>query len=138
MIRPINKNPLFLSIKSTDATLADLPVAKDLSDTLAAHADECVGLAANMIGVSKRIIAFADQTDGLNKIMLNPVITSKKGHYMAEEGCLSLPGERKASRWNEITVEYTDTSFMKHNATFTGFTAQIIQHEIDMTNGILI
>jgi len=138
MIRPIMKDPLFLSKKSEDASPADMPVAMDLLQTLAANQDRCVGMAANMIGVSKRIIVFTDEADGQNHIMFNPVITAKSGRYEAEEGCLSLPGERKAVRYKNITVEYQDMGFRKHAEKFSGFTAQIIQHEIDMTNGILI
>ncbi len=138
MIRPIMKDSLFLAKKSVDATKEDLPVAIDLMQTLAAHADECVGMAANMIGVSKRIIIFHDEADGMNKVMFNPVIVQKSGEYETEEGCLSLPGVRSTKRYKMITVEYQDMSFVKHKDIFTGFTAQIIQHEIDMTNGILI
>ena len=132
------KDPLFLSKKSEAATIEDLPIAMDLLDTLAAHRHECVGMAANMIGVHKRIIVFTDESDGQNKSMFNPVITAKSGEYEAEEGCLSLPGTRKTRRFNKITVEYLDLNFRKKTGKYTGFTAQIIQHEIDMTNGILI
>lgn len=138
MIKPIMKDPLFLSKKSEAATIEDLPIAMDLLDTLAAHRHECVGMAANMIGVHKRIIVFTDESDGQNKSMFNPVITAKSGEYEAEEGCLSLPGTRKTRRFNKITVEYFDLNFRKKTGKYTGFTAQIIQHEIDMTNGILI
>ena len=138
MIRPIMKDPLFLSKKSETANISDIPVAMDLLQTLGAHAHECVGMAANMIGVSKKIIVFTDETDGMNKIMFNPVIVFKSGEYEAEEGCLSLPGVRKTKRYNKITVEYQDMNFKKKTGRFSGFTAQIIQHEIDMTNGILI
>lgn len=138
MVREIMKDPIFLAKKSSDATKEDLPVAMDLIQTLVAHRHECVGMAANMIGVSKRIIVFYDENDGQNKVMLNPVITARKGEYDAEEGCLSLPGTRKARRWQEITVKYCDMAFKEHSDRFSGFTAQIIQHEIDMTNGILI
>ena len=95
-------------------------------------------MAANMIGVSKRIIIFYDEADGQSKVMFNPVIVKKSGEYDAEEGCLSLPGTRKTKRWKHITVEYQDMRFVKHRDSFEDFTAQIIQHEIDMTNGILI
>ncbi|MCQ2560959.1 MAG: peptide deformylase [Clostridia bacterium] len=138
MIRPIMKDPLFLSKKSETANISDMPVALDLLQTLGAHAHECVGMAANMIGVSKKIIVFTDEADGMNKIMFNPVIAFKSGEYEVEEGCLSLPGVRKTKRYNKITVEYQDMNFKKKTGKFSGFTAQIIQHEIDMTNGILI
>lgn len=138
MVRPIMKDPIFLAKKSADASMEDLPVALDLIQTLAAHRDECVGMAANMIGVSKRIIIFSDEKSGQNRVMFNPVIVSKSGKYDAEEGCLSLPGTRSAVRFQSITVEYQDMTFAKRKETFTGFTAQVIQHEIDMTNGILI
>jgi len=129
---------MFLSIKSTDAVKADLPVAMDLLDTLNAHRHECVGMAANMIGVSKRIIVFVDEQSGQPRLMLNPAIVSKSKPYDTEEVCLSLPGVRPTTRYEKIAVEYFDLSFRKHKGTYTGFTAQIIQHEIDMTNGILI
>lgn len=138
MIRPIMKDPLFLARKSTDASQEDLPAAFDLIETLAAHRDECVGMAANMIGVSKRIIIFVNEADGQSRVMFNPVIVSRSGRYDAEEGCLSLPGTRRTTRWQKITVEFQDMRFVKRKETISGFTAQIIQHEIDMTNGILI
>ena len=138
MVRDIMKDPMFLSIKSSDAVKADLPVAMDLLDTLNAHRHECVGMAANMIGVSKRIIVFVDERGDQPQLMLNPSIVSKSKPYETEEGCLSLPGVRPTTRYEKIAVEYYDLSFRKHKGTYTGFTAQIIQHEIDMTNGILI
>ncbi len=138
MIKPIVKDPLFLSIKSTDAVKSDIPAAMDLLDTLNAHRHECVGMAANMIGVSRRIIVFVEEQSGQPQLMLNPVIVSKSKPYQTEEGCLSLPGTRPAERFEKIVVEYFDLGFRKHRGTYTGFTAQIIQHEIDMTNGILI
>lgn len=138
MARQIVKDPMFLARKSAPASREDLPVALDLLRTLAEHRDECVGMAANMIGVSKRIIVFTDEKDGCSRVMFNPAIVLKKDRYETEEGCLSLPGLRKTERWREITVEYLDMSFKKRRESFSGFTAQIIQHEIDMTNGILI
>ncbi len=138
MVRDIMKDPVFLSIKSADATRADLPAAMDLLETLNAHRHECIGMAANMIGVSKRIIVYVDQQNGQAQLMLNPVITAKSKPYDTEEGCLSLPGVRPTTRYEKISVEYFDLSFRKHKGSFTGLTAQIIQHEIDMTNGILI
>ena len=138
MIREIVKDQLFLSIKSSDAGPGDLPAAMDLLDTLNAHRRECIGMAANMIGVSKRIIVYVDEKSGLPQLMLNPAIVSGSKPYETEEGCLSLPGVRKTQRFDKISVEYFDLGFKKHKGTFTGLTAQVIQHEIDMTNGILI
>lgn len=137
MIRPIMRDVVFLSRKSLPATKADLPVCRDLIDTLKAHEHECVGMAANMIGVSKRIIIV--HTPIAPIVMLNPVICShSKESYTAEEGCLSLAGKRKTKRWESVTVEYEDMSFVKHTGTYSGFTAQIIQHETDHLNGIII
>ena len=136
MIREIVKDPLFLSRKSLPATALDLPVARDLRDTLAAHRAGCVGMAANMIGVSKRIIIFAE---GLGAtVMLNPEITKKSDPYEAEEGCLSLEGVRPTTRFRTIRVRYQDESMRIQTKQYTDFTAQVIQHEIDHCNGILI
>ena len=136
MIKPIMKDPIFLSQKSAPAAVPDLPVAQDLRDTLAAHRDSCVGMAANMIGVAKRIIIFDD--NGSATVMFNPEIVKCSGPYEAEEGCLSLPGTRKARRWRSIKVQYQNERFETRLKTYTGFTAQIIQHEIDHCNGVLI
>ena len=136
MIQPIMRDPLFLARPSEAATAADLPVARDLLDTLRAHRDGCVGMAANMIGVSRRIIAFDDE--GRYVVMLNPRITRTFGEYEAEEGCLSLSGTRRTKRYRSITVEYQDERMKACVRSFTGWTAQIIQHEIDHCNGILI
>jgi peptide deformylase len=136
MIKPIVKMPALLQRKSADAMPADLPVAQDLRDTLAAHAQECVGMAANMIGVNKRVIVFGDQ--GTPRVMFNPEIIKKFGPYQTQEGCLSLTGTRPAARYKRITVRFQDESFRNREETFKDFTAQIIQHEIDHTNGILI
>ena len=136
MIRPIVHDPLFLARKSEPAAEADLPVAADLLDTLRANLDRCVGMAANMIGVRKRIIVLCSGPALL--AMLNPEITARSGPYEAEEGCLSLAGVRKAMRYRTITVSYRDRAFRRQTATFEGFTAQIIQHEIDHCDGILI
>ena len=136
MIRPINRDTLILSRKSTPASLADLNTVTDLCDTLRANLDRCVGMAANMIGVNRRIIAIA--IGPMVIPMLNPVILSKSGSYEAEEGCLSLSGVRKTTRYQVIEVEYQDTSFKKHRQTYEGFAAQIIQHEVDHLEGILI
>ena len=136
MIKPIIKDPIFLAQKSAPAALLDLPVAQDLRDTLAAHRDGCVGMAANMIGVAKRIIIFDD--NGTTSVMFNPEIVKSSGPYEAEEGCLSLTGTRKAKRYRSIKVRYQNERFEMRLKTYTGWTAQIIQHEIDHCNGILI
>lgn len=136
MIKPITKDPIFLAQKSAPATVLDLSVAQDLRDTLAAHRDGCVGMAANMIGVSKRVIIFDD--NGNASVMFNPEIIKSSGPYEAEEGCLSLSGTRKAKRYRSIKVQYQNERFETRLKTFTGWTAQIIQHEIDHCNGILI
>lgn len=136
MIKPIMKDPIFLAQKSAPATLLDLSVAQDLRDTLEAHRDGCVGMAANMIGVAKRIIIFDDS--GNATIMFNPEIIKCSGAYEAEEGCLSLSGTRKAKRYRSIKVRYQNERFETRLKTYTGFTAQIIQHEIDHLGGVLI
>ena len=136
MIQPIMKDPIFLAQKSVPATKEDLPVAQDLLDTLTAHKDGCVGMAANMIGVSKRIISF--DNEGKYMVMFNPEIVKRTEPYEAEEGCLSLPGTRKAKRYRSIKVQYQNEQFQTRFKTFTGWTAQIIQHEIDHCNGVLI
>ena len=136
MIKPIMKDPIFLAQKSAPATVLDLPVAQDLRDTLAAHRDGCVGMAANMIGVAKRIIIFDD--NGSATVMFNPEIVKCSGPYEAEEGCLSLTGTRKAKRYHSIKVQYQNEKFETRLKTYSGFTAQIIQHEIDHCNGVLI
>lgn len=136
MIREIMRDTAFLAQKAESATLADLPVAQDLLETLAAHKDGCVGMAANMIGVGKRIIAF--DNEGSDMVMFNPEIVKKSEPYEAEEGCLSLTGMRKAKRWKSIKVQYQNESFQTRFKTFTGWTAQIIQHEIDHCEGIII
>ncbi|RDC14416.1 peptide deformylase [Eggerthella lenta] len=136
MIRPIMRNVLVLQQPSQEATEADLPVAQDLLDTLEAHRHSCVGMAANMIGELKRIIAF--DNDGSYLVMLNPEIVSRAGEYAVEEGCLSLAGTRPAVRYRTIKVRYQDLGRRRRTGTFTGFTAQIVQHEIDHCNGILI
>ena len=136
MVRPICKDVIFLAQKSTIATAEDLPAAQDLLDTLAAHRDSCVGMAANMIGISKRIIVF--QSEGQDSVLFNPVILKKSGPYEAEEGCLSLTGTRKVQRYHSIKVQYQNDRFQTRIKTFTGWTAQIIQHEIDHLEGIII
>ena len=136
MIQPIMKDPIFLAQKSAPATKEDLQVAQDLLDTLTAHKDGCVGMAANMIGVAKRIIAF--DNEGKYMVMFNPEIVKRSEPYEAEEGCLSLTGTRKAKRYRSIKVQYQNDQFQTRIKTFTGWTAQIIQHEIDHCNGVLI
>ncbi len=136
MIREIMKDPLFLSLRSDPATPEDGSVGQDLLDTLAAHREGCVGMAANTIGVRKRIIVL--DNDGTDLLMFNPVILKKEGAYDTEEGCLSLPGVRPAKRWNKIKVQYQNEKFQTRIKTFSGWTAQIIQHEIDHCDGVLI
>lgn len=136
MIRLIMTNEFFLSQSSDRASIADTSVCSDLMDTLEFHKTECVGMAANMIGIRKRIIVFNDA--GRNRLMLNPEIIEAQGEYETEEGCLSLTGTRKTRRYQRITVLYLDEEFIEREERFTGFTAQIIQHEIDHCDGILI
>ena len=136
MVREICKDEAFLAQKAKPATKDDLGTAQDLLDTLLAHKDGCVGMAANMIGVNKRIIAF--DNNGAYMVMFNPVIVKKSAPYDAEEGCLSLAGTRKAKRYQTIKVQWQNEQFQTRLKTFTGWTAQIIQHEIDHCEGILI
>ena len=136
MVREIMKDPVFLAQPSAVATREDTDIAQDLLDTLTAHAEGCVGMAANMIGVSKRIIAF--DNEGSYMVMFNPEIIRQSGGYETEEGCLSLPSVRQTKRWKSIKVQYQNEQFQTRIKTFTGWTAQIIQHEIDHCNGILI
>ena len=136
MVREIMRDETFLSQRAELATQDDLDVAQDLLDTLTAHKDGCVGMSANMIGVNKRIIAF--DNEGSYMVMFNPEIIKKSGPYEAEEGCLSLTGIRKARRWKSIKVQYQNEKFQTRFKTFTSWTAQIIQHEIDHCEGILI
>ena len=136
MIRPVVRDVFFLRQKSEPATGEDLGVGRDLQDTLRANRDRCAGMAANMIGVKKRVIVvnagFADV------VMVNPVLLAKDTPYEAEEGCLSLDGTRKTTRWRNIEIEYTDASWKKRRQRFSGWIAQIIQHEMDHLEGILI
>ena len=136
MIREIVHDPLLLAQKSEPAAEKDRRIITDLKDTLNANRDRCVGMAANMIGERKRIIAFF--SGPFLMVMVNPLITGKTGAYSAEEGCLSLAGVRQAKRWQEITVRYLDMSFQEHTQEFTGWIAQIIQHECDHLEGIII
>ena len=136
MVRTINTDIFTLNQKSLPAGKEDLPAAMDLLDTLRANSERCVGMAANMIGVNKRIIAV--NMGFINVAMLNPVIVKKSGAYETEEGCLSLDGVRKTTRYENIEVEFQDISFHKQHQKYSGWTAQIIQHEIDHCDGIII
>ena len=136
MIKPIIHDPIFLAQKSEKATRADAQVITDLKDTLMTNAQQCVGMAANMIGCNKAIIVV-----GLGPVMfamMNPVITKRSGKYETEEGCLSLTGVRKCIRYQQIEVEYQDLNMKKCHRKFEGYIAQIIQHEIDHCHGIVI
>ena len=136
MIREICRDETFLAQKAAPATADDLATAQDLLDTLTAHKDGCVGMAANMIGVCKRIIAF--DNEGTYMVMFNPVIVRQSGPYEAQEGCLSLTGVRKTKRFQTVKVQWQNEKFQTRLKTYTGWTAEIIQHEIDHCNGILI
>ena len=136
MVRPIMHDPMFLAQPSQNATAADKAIMTDLMDTLRAHAEGCVGMAANMIGVRKRMIAV--NMGLMNVALANPVILRKSGPYEAEEGCLSLSGVRKTTRYREIEVSFLDSDFRPRKQVYTGWIAQIIQHEIDHCNGVLI
>ena len=136
MVKEIVKDIMFLSQKAEKATEKDKYIANDLLDTLKANKDRCVGLAANMIGYNKSIICVSGGF--YDFVMINPVITKKRGEYQTEEGCLSLIGERKCKRYNEIEVDYLNINFTKQHGKYTEFVAEIIQHEIDHTNGIII
>lgn len=137
MVRPLMTDTVFLAQKALPADANDIAVADDLLDTLKAHEDGCVGMAANMIGVNKRIIAVS--LNGFPIVMLNPVIIRSSAEtYEAEEGCLSLSGIRKAVRHRSVEVEFQDMELRSHRQTYTGFTAQAIQHELDHCEGILI
>lgn len=136
MVRAVVRDTFFLSQKSEPAGREDDEVVKDLLDTLQANRERCVGMAANMIGVKKRIIVVS--TGGVDMAMLNPVIIKKSMPYETEEGCLSLEGSRKTTRFETIEVEYRDRSYKRCRQRFKGWTAQIIQHEIDHCDGIVI
>ena len=136
MIRPIERDVYFLGQKSEEATRDDLPIGQDLQDTLRANKDRCVGMAANMIGIKKRIIIV--NLGFRNLVMYNPVIKKKSGSYEAEEGCLSLEGVRKTIRYQNVEVEYLDEKWKKQRMKLSGWPAQICQHEIDHLNGIII
>ncbi len=136
MVREIMRDEAFLARKAEPAAPEDLSVAQDLLDTLTTHKDSCVGMAANMIGVNKRVIVF--DNEGAYMVIFNPEIVKKSEPYQAEEGCLSLPGVRKAKRWKSIKVQYQNEKFQTRFKTSTGWTAQIIQHEINHCDGIII
>ena len=136
MIKPIVKDMFFLSQKSEKATREELSVGQDLMDTLVANKDRCVGMAANMIGIKKKVIIV--NVGLMNLVMYNPVIVKKDTPYETEEGCLSRDGVRKTIRYQNIEVEYLDSSWKKHRQQYSGWTSQIIQHEIDHLNGIII
>ncbi len=136
MVRDIMRDVIFLGRKSQPAAREDLPTAQDLLDTLAAHRQECVGMAANMIGVLKNIIVV--HTAQGDEVFINPVIEKKSDPYTTEEGCLSLTGMRQTTRYRKIVVTYEDMKMKKRRRTYTGWTAQIIQHECDHLAGILI
>ena len=136
MIREIVHDPLFLAQPSEPAAKQDLHIAQDLQDTLKANLDRCVGMAANMIGEKKRIIAIVNGP--LIMVMLNPKILSRTGEYETEEGCLSLQGVRKTKRYKTIRLTWQDLQMKEHTGTFEGFQAQIVQHEVDHCDGVLI
>lgn len=136
MIRPIVKDVLLLARKSTPAGKDDMQIITDLRDTLQANREHCIGMAANMIGSLKRIIIVSTELGDM--VMINPVIASRNGKYETEEGCLSLVGTRKTQRFESITVRYLDENFTARKGRFSGLTAQIIQHECDHLDGIII
>ena len=136
MIRPIVKDIFFLGQKSEDAVLGDVAVGQDLQDTLRAHREHCVGMAANMIGIKKKVIIV--NMGLMDQVMYNPVIVSRDTPYETEEGCLSLTGVRKTTRYENIEVEFRDSNWKKHRRKYSGWIAQIIQHEVDHLEGIII
>lgn len=136
MVKPIVRDILFLGQKSEPATKGDVAIIQDLQDTLKANADRCVGMAANMIGYKKNMIIV--NMGMVNVVMVNPVITKKSEPYETEEGCLSLDGVRKTTRYKNIEVEYLDTNFKQQKQKYSGWVAQIIQHECDHLSGIII
>lgn len=138
MIKPICKDTILLRQKAKEARLEDKQVIRDLLDTLLANSDRCVGMAANMIGVNKAIIAFYNEITDKYEVMLNPIIVKKSNVYQSVEGCLSLNGQRPTTRYQVITVRFQDENMIKKEKQYIGFTAQIIQHECDHLEGILI
>lgn len=136
MIQPVMKDMLFLSQESESASRKDLPVGRDLQDTLKANREACVGMAANMIGIKKRVIIV--NMGEIDVVMFNPVLLKKDTPYEAEEGCLSLEGVRPTTRYQNIEVEYQDMQWKKRRVQLSGWTAQIVQHELDHLEGIII
>ncbi|WP_076459332.1 peptide deformylase [Limosilactobacillus caccae] len=136
MIKPIVKDEQQLNKKAQPASKADLPIARDLMDTLAAHQAECVGMAANMIGVNKSIIIAS--LGPMNVVMFNPQITAKSLPYQTEEGCLSLDGKRPTTRFKKIAVKFFNLAWQEQTLNLSDFAAEIVQHEIDHCNGIII
>lgn len=136
MVRDICRDEAFLALKSEPATPEDLQLGADLLETLERHRDTCVGMAANMIGVNRRVIAF--DNGGELMLMFNPEIIKRSGPYEAEEGCLSLEGTRRVRRWRSVKVRWQNERFQERIKTFTGWTAEIIQHETDHCEGIII
>ena len=136
MVKPMVKDILFLGQKSEPVTPMDINIMQDLQDTLAANRERCVGMAANMIGYKKNMIIVS--VGPMDVIMINPKLVSKSGPYETEEGCLSLEGKRKTTRYRNIEVEFQDAGFTKKKMKFDGFVAQIIQHEMDHLDGIII
>ena len=138
MVRPIMRDVFFLAQPSETATKEDAGIAQDLLDTLRYHREHCVGMAANMIGVSKRVIVFEDEATSKHEIMYNPEIIERSGEFDVMEGCLSLVGKRPAKRYEHITVRFQDLQFKERTAKYSGWTAQIIQHEVDHLDGVII
>ncbi len=138
MVKELVKDQFFLRLKSEPVTSEDKEVIQDLKDTLEAHAEECVGMSANMIGVNKAVIAIKPENSDVMTVMLNPRIIKKSGAYETEEGCMCLEGERKAIRHRNITLEYFDEDFKKHVKLYSGYIAEIIEHEMDHLAGIII
>lgn len=138
MVKSLVKDQFFLRLKSEPVTEEDKQVIEDLKDTLMAYSDECVGMSANMIGVNKAVIAIKPENSERIMVMINPKIIKKSGKYETEEGCMCLEGERKAIRHMNITLEYYDEDFKKHIQPFSGYIAEIIEHECDHLEGILI
>ena len=138
MVRELVKDQFFLWLKSVPMTQDDLAVVEDLNDTLRAYSDECVGMSANMIGVNKAVIAIQPENSDEMVVMINPKIIKKSGAYETEEGCMCLDGERKTTRHRNITIEYHDEEFKKHIKLYSGYIAEIIEHECDHLEGIII
>lgn len=138
MVRELVKDQFFLRLKSEPMTKDDLDVVADLKDTLKAYSEECVGMSANMIGINKAVIAIQPENSNEMVVMINPKIIKKSGPYETEEGCMCLEGERKTTRHRNITIEYYDEEFKKHVKLYSGYIAEIIEHECDHLEGIII